>query len=229
MAESTDFRARQIEFAAYIRDPDNQPAPANIEARRMGVYADLFFNNVRNFLGGHFPVLRELLGEDRWALLVRDYYRDHQSHSPLFPDMPREFLSYLADERASGKRTDEQPDPPFMYELAHYEWVEAGLLMAEEEPPAGEIDPEGDLLDNHAGAIQRRLVAELRMACARDRQGASTAGACGESSALPCVQGCGREGAVSAPQCRQRTSVRAADRKQQPQRTDRTGTDRRGT
>jgi hypothetical protein len=147
MAESADFRARQYEFAAYIRDPDNQSAPADIEARRMTIYADLFFNNVRNFLGGHFPVLCELLGKERWAMLVRDYYRDHQSHSPLFPDMPREFLSYLEKERPSGKRTDEQADPPFMYELAHYEWVEAGLLMAEEKPLAGDIDPEGDMLE----------------------------------------------------------------------------------
>jgi hypothetical protein len=148
MAESTDFRTKQYEFAAYLRDPDNQPAPTDIEARRMAIYADLFFNNVRNFLGGHFPVLREILGEERWAMLVRDYYRDHQSHAPLFPDMPREFLDYLAEERPSGKRTDEQADPPFMHELAHYEWVEAGLLMAEDEPPAGDIDPEGDLLAN---------------------------------------------------------------------------------
>ena len=109
MAESTDFRTKQYEFAAYLRDPDNQPAPTDIEARRMAIYADLFFNNVRNFLGGHFPVLREILGEERWAMLVRDYYRDHQSHAPLFPDMPREFLDYL---QRNGRRANEQTSRP---------------------------------------------------------------------------------------------------------------------
>jgi hypothetical protein len=146
MAEQSDFKARQFEFAAYLRDPDNQPAPADVEERRMVIYRDLFFNNVRNLLAGTFPILAELLGDDRWTLLIRDFYRDHQSHSPLFPDVPKEFLRYLADERPTGTHTDPQADPAFMQELAHYEWVEAGLMLAEDDTPHNKINTEGDLL-----------------------------------------------------------------------------------
>lgn len=146
MADSR-LQTTQLGFAAYIRDPDNQSPPADIESRRMSIYADLFFNNVRNFMAGHFPVLSDILGEERWALLMRDYYRDHQSHSPLFPDMPREFLTYLTEERPTGKHSDPETDLPFMAELAHYEWVEAGLLMAADEAPVAGLQPAGDLLE----------------------------------------------------------------------------------
>jgi len=146
MAEAEDFQQHQYRFAAFLRDPDNNPAPAGIEPRRMDIYKELFFNNVRTLLAGTFPVLFEILGEDRWALLIRDFYRDHQSRSPLFPDLPREFLHYLAEERAAKQRTDELSDPPFMYELAHYEWVEAGLMLAADDAPVQNLNPTGDLL-----------------------------------------------------------------------------------
>jgi hypothetical protein len=141
------FHTQQYEFAAHLRDPDNQPAPEDIEFRRMQIYRDLFFNNVVSFLAGHFPVLAGILGDERWRMLVRDWYRDHQSRSPLFPEVAREFLQYLAEERTTESRGDPEPDLPFMYELAHYEWVEAGLILAEDDDPDPAIDPQGDLLD----------------------------------------------------------------------------------
>jgi len=132
---------RQYEFAAHLRDPEQFPAPGDVEDRRMAIYRELFFNNVVKFLGGNFPISRSILGEEAWEKLVRDYYRDHKSHSPLFPDMPREFLSYLSEER------EPQPhDPPFLFEFAHYEWVEAGILLAADGPEKS-YDAEGDLLE----------------------------------------------------------------------------------
>jgi len=139
------LRQRQYEFAAHLRDPKQNPAPTDIEERRIKIYRDLFFNNVRRFLGGSFPICRKILGDDGWSALVRDYYRDHVSHSPLFPDMPKEFLGYLSEERAESPRAEN--DPPFLYELAHYEWVESGLSLASDPEPPGEIDPDGNLLE----------------------------------------------------------------------------------
>jgi hypothetical protein len=129
--------------------------PKDVESRRMTIYAELFFNNVRNFLAGHFPLLSEILGEDRWALLIRDYFRDHRSQAPLFPDMPKEFLHYLTEERPAGQCSDPECDLPYMAELAHYEWVEAGLLMAADELPVDNLNPAGDLL------TQQPVISEL--------------------------------------------------------------------
>jgi len=148
-AAKPHFMQRQYEFAAHIRDPDHQRAPDNIEDRRMGIYRELFYNNVEGFLSNSFPVLRKLMDDDSWHAMVRDFYARHQSHSPLFLEIPREFLSYLQQER-----TDRADDLPFLRELAHYEWVELALSVAEAGDAANcrpERDfsaPEGDLMDS---------------------------------------------------------------------------------
>jgi hypothetical protein len=129
-------------FTAHIRNPEREPAPAGIEDRRMKIYRDLFFNNIQGLLAGNFPVLRGLYDEDGWRALVRDFYANHRCRTPLFPEIAREFLQYLQDER------DARPDdPPFLLELAHYEWVELALELDERSIDSVAADPDGDLLD----------------------------------------------------------------------------------
>ena len=141
MVSAADFTRRQYEFAAHIRDPERNPAPDDIEDRRMGVYRELFYNNVEDFLSNTFPVLRDILDDSAWHGMVREYFRDHHSHTPLFLEIPREFLNWLDNERTS------QPgDLPFLHELAHYEWVELALSISEEKPLLDEINPDGELL-----------------------------------------------------------------------------------
>jgi len=132
----------QRRFAAHLRDPSAAPAPSGIEERRLQVYRELFFDNMSSSLAGTFPVLHEVLGGDRWATLVRDFYRDYRCHTPLFLEIPREFVDYLADAREA-----QSGDPPFLYELAHYEWVELALAIDEHDLTAAAADPGGDLLD----------------------------------------------------------------------------------
>lgn len=133
--------ALQKKFAAHIRSPGQAPAPTDVEERRMEIYRNLFFNNVRSLLSWNFPVLRKLHSDDDWAQLVRDFYIEHRARTPLFPELPREFLQYLQDQRQARAG-----DPPFMLELAHYEWVELALSLDERELDDVEADPEGDLL-----------------------------------------------------------------------------------
>jgi hypothetical protein len=75
----------QTSFAAHIRNPDAVAAPEGIEDRRMGIYRDLFFNNIRNFLASNFPVLRTLYSDQGWEQLSRDFYASFRCHTPLFP------------------------------------------------------------------------------------------------------------------------------------------------
>jgi hypothetical protein len=136
-----DFIRRQYAFAAHIRDPEHQPAPADIEDRRMGIYRELFYNNVEGFLSSSFPVLREIHDDDSWHAMARDYFHNHHSRTPLFLEIPREFLTWLHDEREP-----QAGDLPFLYELAHYEWVELALAIAEESIDWSHVDAVGDLL-----------------------------------------------------------------------------------
>lgn len=130
----------QYEFAAHIRDPEHYPQPAGIENRRMAIYRRLFFNNISSLLAGNFPVLRSLYDDDRWNCLVREFYAEHRCHTPLFPEIAKEFLRFLQE------RDDLAEDPPFLLELAHYEWVELALSLDEREPGAVAVHPTGDLL-----------------------------------------------------------------------------------
>ncbi len=142
MPELEDFQRQQLAFAAHIRDPDRYPAPDGIEDRRMAIYRELFFNNVASLLAGTFPVLHELLPPDDWHALMRDYFARHRATTPLFLEMPQEFIRYLQEERGTRKG-----DPPFLIELAHYEWAELAVSVLDDEPDTAQIDPDGDLLD----------------------------------------------------------------------------------
>jgi hypothetical protein len=123
---SIDFKAKQSEFAAYIRDPKNNPVPADVQPQRMAMYRELFFNNIDSFLSANFPVLRAILNDSQWFDLEQDFFARHASTSPHFSEIPEEFLDYLQNER------DSSDDLPFMLELAHYEWVEMALFIAKE-------------------------------------------------------------------------------------------------
>lgn len=134
-----DFIERQLAFAAHLRDPARVPPPAGIEPRRMQIYRDLFINNVAGLLAGTFPVAKRILGDDGWAALVRRFYASHKAHTPYFLELPREFVEWLG----AGAGGDV---PPFLAELAHYEWIELALSVSEVEPPVAGIDATGDLL-----------------------------------------------------------------------------------
>ena len=122
-----DFKSKQDEFAAFIRDPKNNPMPPDVNGQRMDMYRELFFNNIEGFLSGNFPALRKILDDQQWYALAQDFYAKHACQSPHFSQIPEEFLDYLQNERDSSK------DFPFMLELAHYEWVEMALSIAMEE------------------------------------------------------------------------------------------------
>lgn len=136
-----DFTRLQKDFAAYLRDPEGVPPPAGVEQRRMDVYRELFFNNVRGLLAGTFPVCHAILGDQGWSRLVRRFYRDHKASTPYFLELPREFAEWLS---AHGNETS--AEPPFLAELAHYEWVELALSIADVETAGSGIDADGDLL-----------------------------------------------------------------------------------
>ena len=138
-----DLHDQQAAFAAHLRDPQANPPPAGIEPRRMAVYRELFLNNITGLLNGNFPVIRRTLGEDAWTGLVRRFYADHRSHTPLFPELAREFIRFL-EGRAAGTDDAAMADPPWLVELAHYEWIELAVQI--DDSPLPPHDPAGDLL-----------------------------------------------------------------------------------
>ncbi|QQZ29139.1 DUF2063 domain-containing protein [Thiothrix subterranea] len=132
--------AYQRAFAAHLRDPAANPPPAGVDAARAGVYVELLFNNVEDFLSNCFPVIRSILDDDAWNALVRQFYAEHACTTPYFREIPAEFVQWLTSTSLSER-------PPFLLELAHYEWVEIPLTLADATIDWQHIDPDGDLLD----------------------------------------------------------------------------------
>lgn len=130
----------QRRFIAHLRNPDAEAPPQGIPAARIGVYVELLRNKIEDSLLACFPVLHARLGEDRWQRLAGEFIARHRCVSPFYRQIPDEFVAYLQDERM------EAGDPPFWAELAHYEWMELVLSIAEGEPDFSAIDPEGDVL-----------------------------------------------------------------------------------
>lgn len=137
-----EFQKLQTQLTAHIRNPEHVAAPGGIEDRRLKIYRELFYNNIEGFLANAFPVLRQLTGDAHWHATVRDFFARHESHDPLLHGLAEEFLQYLEDERGVVAG-----DAPFLRELAHYEWVELALSIAEDALTPVLADPNGDLLD----------------------------------------------------------------------------------
>ena len=136
-----DFLAYQRAFTAHVRDPRNVARPKGVPARRMKVYSDLLYNNMEGFLLSCFPVCRRILGKRRWDRMVRAFFRDHVCHTPYCRRIPEEFLQYL---QSAPQALAEYP--PFLPELAHYEWIELELDTSDRDADTPRFDPAGDLM-----------------------------------------------------------------------------------
>lgn len=140
-AAEVDFKQVQRQLADHLRDPECHAPPEGLEERRLNIYRQLFFKNILGFISRGFPVLKSLYKEKDWNALVRSFYACHRCHSPYFNDIAKEFLLYLEKEHAPR-----QCDPPYLYELAHYEHVELVVSVAED-ADLSEIDVHGDLTE----------------------------------------------------------------------------------
>jgi hypothetical protein len=144
MSSLPDFQQQQLEFASHIRDPDTHQPPNQIEPRRMAIYRELMFNNVQGMLSSAYPVLCSLYSEQTWRQEIRRFFAEHRCETPYFHRIAMEFLEWLRDERGSAPE-----DPPFLLELAHYEWLEMELLFSDADRQHRECDPNGQLLTGH--------------------------------------------------------------------------------
>lgn len=122
---------QQNTMGRYLRDPEHCAPPAEMDPKRAQVYRELVFNNLSTLISGTFPVLVQILGEQRWRALVRIFLRDYRARTPKFGEIAEEFVGFLA---SAPEALNDGSWPPFMVELAHYEWVEMALQQSEAEP-----------------------------------------------------------------------------------------------
>lgn len=113
---------RQRRFAGYVRDPERCPPPSDVPPDRMAIYRELFFNNIKGVLEDAFPALRVHLSESDWLAWLQRFFAEYRSASPYVHRLPGEFARWLAQQPPT--------DPPFLAEVADYEWLELQLALA---------------------------------------------------------------------------------------------------
>ncbi len=136
------FQQYQLQFTGHIRNPQGIPRPPKVPAKRMQVYTEIVFNNLQSSVSACFPVAKKVLGARAWQKLIRGFFIHHQCHSPLFRQIPEEFLRYLETVEADSS----QSIPPYLKSLAHYEWIELALAVEDVSVDMATIDAKGDLL-----------------------------------------------------------------------------------
>lgn len=134
---------QQFAFTAQIRSTEGNCVKSfahqsEIDPRRATIYRDLVFSNLDSLLSGNFPIIRKMHSTAQWQSLVREFLRDHRCQTPLFTELGFEFVQFLQ------QRQPKPEDPKWLSELAHYEWVELALYIADDIEPV--CEQHGDLL-----------------------------------------------------------------------------------
>lgn len=149
--QGLSLHKQQEIFSQLLRSGQEDPALSHIEERRLRVYRELFFNNIEGLLAKGFPVMRRILGEADWKLLVKAFWETHRCQTPYFPKIGTEFVHWL----------QQYPLPeamPFLRELAHYELMEVVVDTADMALPGPsatleDLHPEMTLLLNPVSVI----------------------------------------------------------------------------
>lgn len=80
----------------------------------MAVNKEIVFNNLFESISACFPVAQKVLGKRAWLNLTRGFLREHCANTPIFREIPEEFLGYLNTQANL---------PLYPSSLCHFEWV----------------------------------------------------------------------------------------------------------
>ena len=110
------------EFSECVRS-GLVPSEITLSQDKMSLYHSLIMCNMQEVIQPCFPVLKSLLCEATWQALALDFLQKTKLSTPLFHKLPYEFVIYLQNNPVDHY--------PFAAELAHYEWIELELELAQ--------------------------------------------------------------------------------------------------
>jgi hypothetical protein len=138
--QEAQFARLQRAFAAHLRDPEQVAPPGEHDPRRLDVYRYAVYANIERFMRDNYPRVRAVMNDAEWHAMVRDYLVRHVARASAFVDLPKEFLAYLEHEREPDARL------PFLFELAHFDWLETLVGADPRRVDHDGIDRDGDLI-----------------------------------------------------------------------------------
>ncbi len=123
-----EFQQYQHRFVDYIRNPLKDGTVPDSLPVKSSIYAKLLFSKIEGSLDNCFPISCQLLGSERWQKLIKNFISEHQCKSPLYREIPDEFIDYLMHNQSDIVL------PEFIIELAHFEWMELVLETEKAKP-----------------------------------------------------------------------------------------------
>ena len=135
---TNDFRQYQFALARHLRDPLGVPAPEGLNAPAVLACTHEMTNNLNELLMPAFTNTRAVLGEDLWQHTLRLFLHDAPNHAPWATAVQETYVKFL------GHNTLVQHLPPWLEDLAHFEWLQSAMAAARVNWSAH--DPQGDLL-----------------------------------------------------------------------------------
>jgi hypothetical protein len=135
---SNDFRLYQFALARHLRDPLGVPAPDGVSAPAVLACTQEMAHNLNELLMPAFANTRAVLGEDLWQHTLRLFLHDAPTHAPWATSVQEVYVKFL------GHNTLVQHLPPWLEDLAHFEWLQSAVAAADVVWPAH--DPHGDVL-----------------------------------------------------------------------------------
>lgn len=148
--ELASFQQYQLAFTQHLRAPKQHPRPKGAAAKGIAVYEEIVFNNIFESVSACFPVAQKVLGKRAWLKLVQGFMREYSANSPIFREIPEEFLRHLTN-KASGQSSKQPPSqldlPAYLLSLCHYEWIELRVSSDNTQMDAATIEPAGSLLE----------------------------------------------------------------------------------
>lgn len=136
------FQELQLQFLAHCRNPEQQPLPTGFDPQGAAIYVDLLYNKFNDSLTACFPVTHAILGETVWQRTLKDFIAEHRCLSPYYRQIPDEFVLFLQNEHQAIDSLS------FLAELAHFEWIELALSIAEAEPVEIETLSDAQLMED---------------------------------------------------------------------------------
>lgn len=142
-------------LSAHLRDPDHSPCPESFDSQAASLYRELLVANFDAALRACFPLWIRCLGESFYMHWRDAFIAEHACRSPFFRQIPDEFMAYLNLHQAQLRQT-----LPYAPELAHLEWLELALGVAEAEG-CRENREDIEAADPWTGALQLNPVHAL--------------------------------------------------------------------
>ena len=134
MASQPDFIRLQRNLAGYFRTDIKKGVPASLNNERLKVYKDLIHGNISSFIDTQFPICGRLVGKNKWKRLIKHFIAHHKLATPFFHQITLHFLLFLKQHLKHEESARKKTYPACLLELAHFEWQELAVVMAEDTP-----------------------------------------------------------------------------------------------